>query len=138
MKKPAEKICAPDEHPSRVHHSKVTDHAFERAAALFRAVGDVARLRVLEQLSDGEWCVSELAQTAGVGLSTVSQQLRLLRNEHLVTRRRSGKHVFYGLADAHVADLVRSALEHALERDETTVETHHHHHGKPKKKGRSS
>jgi DNA-binding transcriptional ArsR family regulator len=59
--------------------------------------------------------VSELAEAAGVGLSTVSQQLRLLRSAYLVTRRRSGKHVFYPLADKHVADLIHAALDHAAE-----------------------
>ena len=93
----------------------MTDRAFERAASIFRAVGDESRLRLLYRLWHGEKCVTELAEAAGVGLSTVSQQLRFLRAEHLVTRRRLGKQVFYALADAHVANLVRSALDHALE-----------------------
>jgi ArsR family transcriptional regulator len=45
----------------------------------------------------------------------VSQQLRLLRAERIVSRRRAGKHIFYSLADAHVSDLIRSAIEHAAE-----------------------
>ncbi|RYE84968.1 MAG: transcriptional regulator [Myxococcales bacterium] len=82
---------------------------------MFRAVGDVARLKLLARLADGEWCVSELALAADVGLSTVSQQLRLLRAERLVARRRDGKHIHYRLADDHVRDLVLSALSHAAE-----------------------
>jgi DNA-binding transcriptional ArsR family regulator len=93
----------------------VTEEAFERAASLFRSAGDVGRLRLLDRLSDGEWCVTELAEAAGVGLSTVSQQLRLLRAERIVTRRRTGKHIFYSLADRHVSDLIHNALEHASE-----------------------
>jgi DNA-binding transcriptional ArsR family regulator len=92
-----------------------SEGAFERAAALFRVVADVARLKLLERLAEGEWCVTELADAAGSGLSTVSQQLRLLRSERIVTRRRAGKHIFYSLADAHMRDLVRTALEHAAE-----------------------
>ncbi len=93
----------------------VNDEAFERAADFFRAAGDVARLKLLARLADGEWCVSELAEAAGAGLSTVSQQLRLLRLERLVKRRRSGKHLYYSLTDNHIIDLVRAALEHAAE-----------------------
>ena len=93
----------------------MTDASFERAAAVFRAVSDVARLKLLDRLSDGEWCVTELADAAGVRLSTVSQQLRLLRSERIVERRRTGKHIFYSLADRHVIDLVTNALEHASE-----------------------
>ncbi len=108
--------CAPEAHARRAERRAiVSDEAFERAAGLFRAAGDVSRLKLLERLSDGEWCVTELAEAAGVGLSTVSQQLRLLRAERIVTRRRAGKHIFYSLADAHVIDLLESAIEHAAE-----------------------
>jgi DNA-binding transcriptional ArsR family regulator len=47
--------------------------------------------------------------------STVSQRLRILRSEGLVVRRREGKHIFYALADRHVADLLNNALAHAEE-----------------------
>ena len=91
----------------------MTASALERAAAIFRALGDAARLRLLAQLAAGERCVSDLA--AGEGLSTVSQRLRLLRAEGLVQRRRQGKHIYYALSDAHVALLLTNALEHAAE-----------------------
>ena len=115
---PKDPTCGPDEHRVRAAtppRSLVSDEAFERAASLFRVAGDVARLRLLDRLSEGEWCVTELAEAAGVGLSTVSQQLRLLRAERIVSRRRDGKHVYYRLADAHVRALIESALEHAGE-----------------------
>lgn len=108
--------CEAAKHARRQPSKPVADRALARAAGIFRAASDESRLRLLERLSEGEWCVSELAEAAGVGLSTVSQQLRLLRSEHLVTRRRNGKHVFYALADAHVFDLIRSALDHAVEK----------------------
>lgn len=108
--------CAPETHAARTERAAaVSDEAFERAAGLFRAVGDIARLKLLERLADGEWCVTELAEAAGTGLSTVSQQLRLLRAERIVRRRREGKHIYYSLADRHMSELVRSALEHAAE-----------------------
>jgi ArsR family transcriptional regulator, lead/cadmium/zinc/bismuth-responsive transcriptional repressor len=108
-------VCGPEEHARRAGSGRATDEQLERAAALFRAAGEVARLRLLERLADGEWCVTELAEAAGVGLSTVSQQLRILRAERVVTRRRAGKHIFYGLADSHIVALLRSAIEHAAE-----------------------
>jgi DNA-binding transcriptional ArsR family regulator len=94
----------------------VSDETYERAAGFFRAAGDVARLKLLTRLADGrEWCVTELAQAAHVALPTISQQLRLLRAEGLVRRRRVAKHVYYALADDHIRDLLRSALDHATE-----------------------
>ena len=89
--------------------------ALERAAALFRAMGDPARLRLLVLLGQQERCVGELVETLGEKFPTVSQRLRLLRTEGLVTRRRDGNHLNYALADRHVADMVTTALEHAAE-----------------------
>lgn len=89
--------------------------AVQRAAALFRAIGDGARLALLDRLAGGEHCVTELAEATGEGLSTISERLKVLRAEGLVARRRDGKHIYYALADGHVADLIRSALEHVTE-----------------------
>src|SRR5437879_491150 len=78
------------------------------AAQLFRAMGDVHRLRLLELLKHGERCVSAIVAAVGENFSTVSQRLRILRDEGLVARRRSGTHLFYVLADQHVADLIQN------------------------------
>lgn len=89
--------------------------AIDRAARLFRALGDAPRLRLLALLAQGEACVSELAQTEKEEISTISQRLRVLRAEEIVVRRRQGKHVHYALADRHILELVQNALEHASE-----------------------
>ena len=102
------------EHPGRALVA-VAEEAYGRAAAVFRVAGDVERLRLLTQLADSEWCVTELAHATGSNLSTVSQRLRVLRGEGLVTTRREGKHIYYSLADQHVAELVHNALAHAHE-----------------------
>ncbi|MPZ88102.1 MAG: metalloregulator ArsR/SmtB family transcription factor [Nitriliruptorales bacterium] len=82
---------------------------------MFRAIGDRERLRLLTILSEGERCVSELAGTVEASLSAVSQRLRVLRAVGLLERRREGKHVYYSLADEHVAVLIANALAHASE-----------------------
>ncbi|MDB4990658.1 MAG: Transcriptional regulator, ArsR family [Myxococcaceae bacterium] len=107
--------CAHEPHERKVAREPSPALVVERAAALFRALGDTARLSLLERLAGGEYCVTELAEATGEGLSTISQRLRTLRSERLLRRRRVGKHVYYTLSDHHVADLIRSALEHAAE-----------------------
>jgi ArsR family transcriptional regulator, lead/cadmium/zinc/bismuth-responsive transcriptional repressor len=115
--------------PHRDHeHPRVARRAPERpdtalraAATLFRAAGDEARLRLLERLIQRPWCVSDLAEASGEGMTTVSQRLRVLRDAGMVTRRRGGKHIFYSLADAHVTEMVRSALDHAAEPSTTST-----------------
>ncbi len=122
----AEGQCGPEEHARRSKRLAISDEQLERAAEIFRAAGDLSRLKLLYRLCDGEWCVTELAESAGVGLSTVSQQLRLLRAERIVTRRRAGKHIFYSLTDSHVSDLIQNGIEHAGEGHSHDKKKHTH------------
>jgi ArsR family transcriptional regulator len=59
--------------------------------------------------------VTEIVAAVGEKFSTVSQRLRILRTEGLVKRRREGTHLYYRLADRHVAGLIDNALAHAVE-----------------------
>jgi ArsR family transcriptional regulator, lead/cadmium/zinc/bismuth-responsive transcriptional repressor len=102
--------------PSRSLPKLAEDRQLEGASAMFRALGDPSRLRLLARLSKGEVCVSELAALEDEKLSTVSARLQMLRAVRLVKRRREAKHIFYAVADDHVLQLVQSALGHAAER----------------------
>lgn len=104
-----------EKHAHQTRNVAIDPAAIEAAAAFFRAAGEPARLRLLVMLQQGEWCVTELAAATGEGLSTISQRLRVLRNDGLVSRRREGKHLWYSLADAHVSELIGNALAHAIE-----------------------
>ena len=79
---------------------------------LFKLVADETRLRILFALDGGELCVCEISQILGMTKSAVSHQLKELRQKYLVKFRRSGKNVYYSLADAHVVDIIERALEH--------------------------
>lgn len=107
--------CSDHDAEHHVLQAAATDEAIEGAARLFRALGDVQRLKLLVLLAQRESCVTELAQAQGETLATLSQRIRILRNEDLVTRRRDGKHINYALADQHVVELIANALAHAQE-----------------------
>jgi DNA-binding transcriptional ArsR family regulator len=107
--------CQPGDHGTA--DTAIPPASLERAAQLFRAMGDAPRLRILELLKKGELCVTEIVAAVKEKFSTVSQRLRILRGEGLIARRREGNHIYYALADRHVADLVRNALAHARELD---------------------
>src|SRR5437016_14182088 len=103
--------CRAGDHKHSARQGQLSSRAaLEGAANLFEAMGDEHRLRILELLRQGEWCVTELVEAVGEKFSTVSQRLRVLRSARLVVRRRQGTHVFYALADRHVADLIENAL----------------------------
>lgn len=91
-------------------------------AAIFAILGDPTRIRVLTALSAGELCVCDLAAATGVNRSTVSHQLRVLRDHRLVRRRRQGKVVYYALDDEHVLQLLGIAGAHSAEAAEAPQE----------------
>ncbi|MCG8672548.1 MAG: metalloregulator ArsR/SmtB family transcription factor [Pseudomonadales bacterium] len=96
--------------------SDVSDATLEKAAQLFKALADFERLKLLTVLAQGEACVSELATKDQ--MSTVSQRLKALRMENLVSKKRDGKHVIYSLTDQHVFELVENALSHVKEQND--------------------
>src|SRR6266851_1792143 len=114
MKEPAP-ACKASDHASVV--GSLPSDALERAALILRAMGDAARLRILDLLKQQELCVTEIVAAVGEKFTTVSQRLKLLHSEGLVIRRRDGNHIYYALADRHVVDLILNALAHAKELD---------------------
>ena len=105
--------CTADDHEHQP--SKVDEVACQRAAAIFRALGDPQRLRLLIMLEARACCVSELADALDEPLPAISQRLRVLKSERIVRSRREGKHVFYSLADGHISRLVTNGVMHAME-----------------------
>ena len=84
-------------------------------AELFKMFGDSTRIKILCVLFEGEKCVQEITEAAGASQSAVSHQLRLLKQARLVRSRRSGKQIFYTLADDHVKTILGMAKEHLEE-----------------------
>ena len=85
-----------------------TDAALEslkRHAALFHALSDPRRLRILDLLRAGEQCVCDLQAELDCGQSLLSFHLKTLREAGLVATRREGRWAYYQLA--------AEAIEHA-------------------------
>ena len=87
----------------------------DQAARLLKALGAPTRMRLLHALRAGELCVCDLSHLLGMSISSVSHQLRTLRELQLVRPRREGKVVFYSLKDAHVSELLDTVLDHIQE-----------------------
>lgn len=96
---------------------------YEIKANLFRALAHPVRIRVLEllvaaqtdPLATEEVNVSALLADLGVSPSHLSGHLAVLRNNGVVTSRRSASHVFYRTAHPAVADLLTSARRFLLD-----------------------
>lgn len=88
--------------------SEVTD--------LFKALSDPGRLNIIYALSDSEMSVTELAESLDVEQSSLSHQLKILKNVRLVSVRREGRKRVYALADDHVYTLITQVISHAKEK----------------------
>lgn len=79
----------------------------------FKALSDPTRLRILHLLFDGEYSVNDIAEKLSLLQSTVSHQLRFLKNLRLVKFRREGTTLYYTHDDEHVMDILKQTIEHA-------------------------
>jgi ArsR family transcriptional regulator len=84
--------------------------------ALFQALGDATRLRILGLLLAGEICVCDLHATLKIPQSKASRHLAYLRRAGLVAARREGQWMHYRLepsSDPLIA-AIRQAVAHTL------------------------
>lgn len=100
---------------ARVQGQMPNEEVLYDLAELFKVFGDSTRIKILYVLFESEMCVCDIAQLLHMGQSAVSHQLRVLKQNHLVTFRRAGKTVFYALADAHVRTILGTGMEHLTE-----------------------
>ena len=71
-------------------------------AERFKALGEPARLRILNALRGGEMSVNQLVDATGLGQANTSKHLRILHAHGFVARRKEGLHTYYALADKDV------------------------------------
>ena len=83
---------------------------YERASTLFALLAHQPRLQILDELRRGEACVCHLQAVLGRPQAYVSQQLGVLREAGVVSDRRDGLFVFYGIADPQVDQLLEQTL----------------------------
>lgn len=79
-----------------------------QATDLLKVLANADRLLLLCQLTQGEQCVSDLEASAGISQPTLSQQLGVLRQQNLVTTRKSGKQVFYRIASPEALEVLQT------------------------------
>jgi ArsR family transcriptional regulator len=84
-------------------------------AELFKVFGDTTRIRILWALSEAEMCVCDIAALLNMTSSSISHQLRVLKQARLVKPRKDGKIVYYALDDEHVRQIFGAGLAHTSE-----------------------
>jgi DNA-binding transcriptional ArsR family regulator len=123
---PREDVCQERsihiEHVAEVRNNLLSSDDAARIAALFAVLSDPTRLQVVHALlcsPTGELCVCDLASGLGRDDTTISHQLRVLRNQHVVAMRKVGRVVYYRLVDEHIRQLLKMGIAHAGESSQT-------------------
>lgn len=90
-------------------------------AALYGALADPTRLRILMALTEGELCVCDVAHVLELSVAAASHQLRLLRNLGVLKHRTDGRMAYYSLCEEGcLKDEIGRAL--ALHRPERSAD----------------
>ena len=103
------------------------DALYEQFARVGKAVTSPRRIELLELLAQGERSVEPLARAVGLGVTTASAHLQVLRGARLVATRRDGTRILYRLADEDVValiDLVRRIARTRLAEVDEVVGTY--------------
>ena len=91
----------------------------------YKVFGDSTRIKILYALLNQELCVNDIAAELSMTPSSISHQLRILKQHRLVKYRRDGKTYGYKitqevrqvieLSDDHVVTILNQGLEHIEE-----------------------
>jgi len=91
------------------------EEAALNVAELFRTFGDSTRIQILNVLIAQELCVGEICEILSMSQSAISHQLRVMRSNGLVKKRKSGRHIYYSVKDEHIQTLYQQGLAHVQE-----------------------
>jgi len=78
----------------------------EKSAEILKSLANPARLRLVNILVGGERTVSQLCELSGLKQSMVSQQLKNLRLNDIVERRKEVSRVYYRLKEKNVVSML--------------------------------
>lgn len=99
--------CCPQPEP----HFHEDDGA-DDAAALFKALADPTRLRILRAISSvNELCECNIVPTFGLSQPTISYHLKILREAGLVRSERRGQWVYHTVDHKKVLSAVSNLTE---------------------------
>ena len=100
------------------------ERLFELHAEVCKTLSNPVRLRIINELQDGEITVGSLAKKLGVRQAHVSQHLAVLRQRGVVKTRRDGPNIYYAISNQKIVkafSLMREVLLEQLQKDQRIV-----------------
>lgn len=108
--------CVDLQNVDHVKQKMPSSQDMEDLSDFFRVMGSSTRIGILYALMiREEMCVGDLALTLDMTQSTISNQLKLLRQARLIKSRREGKMIYYALSDEHPGEIIRIGMHHMKE-----------------------
>lgn len=86
------------------------DGQISKLADYFQNFSDSTRIKILTCLSMMNMCVNDLSTVLGINQTTISHQLKQLKDQNIVSYKRDGKILVYYLIDQSVNDMMMYAL----------------------------
>lgn len=80
--------------------------ALEQAAECLRILAHPHRLRIVQMLLQGQFTVGQLADSCGIPSAMASEHLRLMQRCGFLDSERSGRQVFYRVAELHLKSIL--------------------------------
>lgn len=87
-----------------------TNAALSDMCSFFSVFSDVTRVKILSALCISELCVSDISNLLEINQTTVSHQLKLLRDAAIVDFRREGKIIYYRIVNKYVNDIMMTGV----------------------------
>ncbi len=91
------------------------DRISEMHAEVCKMLGSAIRLDILYSLRGAEKTVSEITWELGLNQANVSQHLAVLRQRGMVSARREGTHIYYGIPNPKIIQACQLMREVLLE-----------------------
>lgn len=105
-------------HINSINNAKekmLSDDVIFEVSNLYKVFSDETRLKILDALLCSELCVCDISEILGMTHSSISHQLKILRDMNLVKTRKVGKSVYYSLIDEHIEKIIKIGVEHVNE-----------------------
>lgn len=104
-------ICFNVEKVNEVKKSLPTEKEFEELVALYAALGNITRLKIIFALAKGELCVCDIANVLGLSIPATSHQLKYLYEQKLLKYRNDGKMVYYSLNSKELVNILKDDVK---------------------------
>ena len=85
-------------------------HVFMNAT-IFKALGNVTRLKIIKMLMIKEHNVTDLTKISGKDQTTVSRHLASLKEAKIISQKRIGRNKIYGIVDTKMKAWLNAAIQ---------------------------